>query len=364
MGSSGIRQGMWGLTCYFNPLGWKSRRRIFETFQRSLRIPLFVVEWSPSGQFEIEPGNGLKVLQISGGSILWQKERLLNIGIKALPEGCTHVTLMDADLIFEDADWHEQAVSALKTHRLVQPFSEVCHLPSTIDSGEFIGVSEEPAYTSRCISLGKAMSVGAGEKEILDQIISNQCLRFKALLQQGESGERYSMCEDVNAFRELSIPTPGLALSCHRETLDQLGGMPDRFIGGGGDLFLLFGLLGRGHDLAAGCCRAGLTYVNHFAYRKFCDSQIQRGQSLGFLRQRVFHLHHGSLSNRHYDGRHVALQRMRIDLDKHLGLSSSGLLRFRGPSKEPLERHMNHYFMERMDDDEQAAIKDSAGQRL
>ncbi len=73
-----------------------------------------MVEWSPSGQFELEPGIGLKVLQISGGSILWQKERLLNIGIKALPEECTHVTLMDADLIFEDADWPEKAISALK----------------------------------------------------------------------------------------------------------------------------------------------------------------------------------------------------------------------------------------------------------
>lgn len=363
MGSSGIRQGMWGLTCYFNPLGWKSRRQIFETFRRSLRIPLVVVEWSPSGQFEIKPGNDLKVLQISGGSILWQKERLLNIGIKALPEECTHVTFMDADLIFEDASWPEQAISALKTYRTIQPFSEVCHLPSTIQSDGFLSESEEPPYTSRCIGLGHALSRVADQKELLNQIISNQCLRFQDLLEQGESSEQSSRREDENAFKELPIPTPGLAWSCLRKTLDQLGGIPDRFIGGGGDLFLMLGLLGRGDDLVAGCNAAGLTYVNHVAYRKFCGSQTQREKPMGSLPQRVFHLHHGSLSNRHYDARHVALQYLKIDLDAHLGFDSSGLLCFLGPGKELMERHLHRYFMERMDDDDISAIAHPRSQR-
>ena len=36
---------------------------------------------------------------------MWQKERLLNLAVAALPPGCTKVAGLDSDLVFRPRDW-------------------------------------------------------------------------------------------------------------------------------------------------------------------------------------------------------------------------------------------------------------------
>lgn len=341
---------MWGLTCFFNPCGWRSRRENFEIFRKALQVPLVVVEWSQTGTFELEEGSDLKVVHVDGGSTLWQKERLLNLGIQAIPDGCTHVAIVDSDLVFEHGDWPEQVVSALGNNTIIQPFSQVCHLPPEIRSDDFLIQPNEPAYLSRCEGLGYALSVEPNQDYFLAQLIGNQAERFKVILKTDSLSKNSREAEDINAFSTFPIATPGLAWCCSRDTLRAIGSIPDRFIAGGGDLFLMLGLLGRGKNLLDACKAAGLSYVDHHAYRQFCDTEIQH--TLGALPQRVFHLHHGSLSNRRYDARHAALQRLNINLDEDLKVEKSGLLGLQGDNQLILEQHMRHYFQERKDDDD------------
>jgi len=77
---------MLAVTSYFNPM--KSRRRLanYRTFRSRLDVPLVTVELAFDGQFELTSGDADHLIQLSGGDIMWQKERLLNIALEAVPD--------------------------------------------------------------------------------------------------------------------------------------------------------------------------------------------------------------------------------------------------------------------------------------
>jgi hypothetical protein len=60
---------------------------------------------------------------------MWQKERLLNIALTALPESCNKVAWVDCDIIFENSEWPRQASDLLDRALLLQLFSEVHYMP-------------------------------------------------------------------------------------------------------------------------------------------------------------------------------------------------------------------------------------------
>lgn len=349
--SSCDHPGLWAVSCYFNPLGWESRRRLFSAFCSALNVPLLVVEWSPSGRFELDSTADRHVIHVGGGSLLWQKERLLNIGLQRLPDACTHVVALDADLILEDQDWHEQLIEALRCSDVVQPFRQVCHLPPGCEALPAAGDERERVIISTCPGLAAEIAEADDPAFVLERLIHHQCQRFEALFHASGSLDQQRRLEDRNAFHTFRIPTPGLGWACARETLEAIGSIPDRFIAGGGDLFWLLGLLGRGRDFISGCSQAGLTYVDHHHYQLFCDRIGASGLTLGCLPQRIFHLHHGSLSKRRYDGRHIVLQQLGINLDTDLGIHASGMLKFQGASAGRFEMHLRRYFLSRQEDE-------------
>ena len=92
---------LWAVTSYFNPAGYRRRKANYRVFRERLPLPLLTVEWSPTGQFELQPGDADILIQLTGGDVMWQKERLLNIGVERLPSQCKHVAWVDCDLVFE-----------------------------------------------------------------------------------------------------------------------------------------------------------------------------------------------------------------------------------------------------------------------
>ena len=91
---------MLAVTSYFNPM--KSRRRLanYRTFRSRLDVPLVTVELAFDGQFELTSGDADHLIQLSGGDIMWQKERLLNIGIKSIPSAVKNFAWIDCDILF------------------------------------------------------------------------------------------------------------------------------------------------------------------------------------------------------------------------------------------------------------------------
>ena len=82
---------VWAITCYFNPVGYRSRLANYRVFRRHLSVPLVTVELAYDAEFHLDRDDAEIMIQVRGGDVLWQKERLLNIALAALPRACRTV---------------------------------------------------------------------------------------------------------------------------------------------------------------------------------------------------------------------------------------------------------------------------------
>ena len=124
---------LWALTTFYNPAGYGSKKANYERFRAGLDdagVPLLTVELAfGDAPFELADGDADLLVQVRGGDVLWQKERLLNIGVRRLPDDCQAVAWLDADVLFARADWARETVRLLRRHVVVQPFSHCVRLP-------------------------------------------------------------------------------------------------------------------------------------------------------------------------------------------------------------------------------------------
>lgn len=118
---------MWGITCYYNPSHYKRRYENFQTFRKNLKIPIIVVELAMNDEpFVIEVMNENNkeeiIVQVRSDSIMWHKERLLNIALSYLPKTCEKVCWMDCDIIFHCSEWVKKTEYALDRYDVVHPY--------------------------------------------------------------------------------------------------------------------------------------------------------------------------------------------------------------------------------------------------
>ena len=96
---------LWVVASYYNPVGYKRRLQISGPFAGVSNAPLMVVELARAGSHELSKDDADIVLSLTGEDRIWQKERLLNIGIGELPRHVEYVAWVDCDVIFDDEGW-------------------------------------------------------------------------------------------------------------------------------------------------------------------------------------------------------------------------------------------------------------------
>ena len=121
---------MWAITSYFNPVGFRRRLSNYRVFRTNLAVPLVTVELSFNGRFELTDDDADILIQLSGGAVLWQKERLLNLALKAVPTEVEHIAWLDCDVMLKRKDWAAEAKKQLQDLNVVQLFSEAVFLSS------------------------------------------------------------------------------------------------------------------------------------------------------------------------------------------------------------------------------------------
>ena len=197
---------LWAVTSYFNPVGYRRRRKNFHAFRERLTVPLVATELSFNGHFELRPGDADILIQIYGRDVMWQKERLLNMAVQALPATCTKVAILDCDVVFARPDWVEALTRRLDDVPLVQPFSLVHYLPPDL-----------PPTSPEALAGGFTRPSAA------------------CLIEQGMSAKE---CLGNFTGRRPGTRAPGHALAARRELL-QAHGLFDACIIGGGDTALI-----------------------------------------------------------------------------------------------------------------------------
>ncbi len=123
---------IWGLTSFFNPKGHKHKADYYRIFKNNIQrqgLKLVTVECAIKGApFVLKPDDADILIQVRSDSILWHKERLLNIGFERLPSDCDKIVLADSDIIFLDDDWLQKACDMLENYECIKPFYQAIRL--------------------------------------------------------------------------------------------------------------------------------------------------------------------------------------------------------------------------------------------
>lgn len=275
---------IWAITSYFNPRRYRLRLENFRHFRNALRAPLLVVELSYGDAFELCPDDAEILVQIRGGSELWQKERLLNVAIQKLPSDVIYVAWLDCDIEFSELRWAEAAVQALQHDRIVQLFEHLIDLEP--DSTRHVA---SPEYT------GKSMA---------------------SFVRNGGPETKEFPPGSPKRYRPRN---PGLAWAARRSLIEKHG-FYDALILGGGDAALALAAYGRFNELKPLLNSAQTNHYLNWARPFFNDVK----GSVGFLEGTIFHHWHGNLADRRYNERYEGLSQFDFDPYADVKIDNNG----------------------------------------
>lgn len=132
---------LWIITSYFNSQNYSTKYINYTLFIDSLEksnINYLVIECVFNDQPFTLPDSS-NILKVRSKSILWQKERLLNVAANSLPPSCTKIAWIDCDIFFENENWAVEASKLLDSYKVIQPFDSVIRLPKGAFSYEGAG---------------------------------------------------------------------------------------------------------------------------------------------------------------------------------------------------------------------------------
>ena len=300
---------MWAITSYFNPVGFKRRLSNYRTFRANLAVPLVTVELSFDGRFELTDGDADILIQLSGGAVLWQKERLFNIAIQSVPQHAKNIAWLDCDVIFERPDWMDEAAQKLSEANVVQLYSE------------FVDLGPE-GYQSNT-KYDRLRSSGHG-------IIS---LGLRQLTAPTSEGVRLTL--------------PGLAWAARRDILEDHG-FYDAMIMGSGDTSMFHAMFGQfEHEIE----RRRLDRVRQEHYLKWARPYYGTvAGKVSNVAGRIYHLYHGKIANRNYKDRHGLMASFPFDPDIDIRIGANGAWHWARPRPD-LEDFLRKFFLSRAEDE-------------
>jgi hypothetical protein len=275
------------VTAYFNPRRYSTKKFNFDMFAARLMLTdakLLVIEMAlKDGEFEL--GDDHEVIRVRGNSVMWQKERLLNVAIANLPASCTKVAWLDCDLLFEDSEWLQKTSDLLERFAVVQPFSSCVRLPRC--HFEFRGQEMEQITESFAAAFARDRSLA----------------RDAVYREHGHTGFAWAARRDL-------LDACGLYDACLTGSGDHL--MAHVFAGAL-DSRCIPAMIGSGHK-----------YAEHFA-RWAAETHRISGGSLGHVPGRVLHLWHGAVADRRYYWRNQEFKTFAFDPDRHIRRDENGL---------------------------------------
>jgi hypothetical protein len=184
------------------------------------------MEWHPEHRFQLKDGDANTLLQIGGGDLMWQKERLLAIAIRHLPDHVKYVAWIDCDVLFDNSDWQDEARELLDRNYVIQLFSDVA-FPDESESQRLIDSRGLIRDNVNIDQMPRRESFLGLYGELRDDIVSFDL-------------ERRFQPDESNSYNIMKRPAYGFAWAAQSSLLRKIG-VYDRCIMGGGDLLIPMG---------------------------------------------------------------------------------------------------------------------------
>ena len=305
---------MWAITSYYNPAHYKRRLGTYRIFRQNLAIPVVTVELSYDGYFELEEGDADILIQISGGAVLWQKEKLLNLAIDSVPHSVDSVAWLDCDVIFEQPNWVDAAKEQLTKFNIVQLFSEIVDL----SPAEYQIPSEPHTHSPS----------GRG---VVSLVNGNEHLDIATIL------------ESVAQARAKCV---GFAWAARKEILEKHG-LYDAMIVGGGVRALAAAMYGEYETLVRVYQLNKARQEHYLRWARPYHHTIN--ERIGYIGGRLYHLWHGEPKNRKYSERHRWFAGFDFDPFSDLMIGPNGAWQW-ARSRPDLEEFFLNYFINRAED--------------
>ena len=308
---------LWVITSFFNPAGYRRRGENYRRFRQRLGAPLVTVELSFDGRFELSAGDADVLVQIHGGDVMWQKERLLNLALRSVPASVDKIAWVDCDVLFTRDDWAAQACRALDESLLVHLFDERCDLPRDAAPGD---LRPDPRGTAPSM-VYKMVAEGVAAADLL-----------------------------VSAAGQRRRASNGLAWASRRDVLD-MHGLYDGCILGSGDRAILCAALGAFEQCTRALRMNGRQEHHYLAWARPYFETV-RGR-IGYVPGRALHLWHGEIADRRFGVRDRGLEAFDFDPFGDIALDGHGCWRW-SSDKEDMHAFIRRYF-EARDEDGRAA---------
>jgi hypothetical protein len=326
---------LWAVSCHFNPCRYARRLANFRRCRERLGVPLLAVELSHDGEFELRDSDADRVVRLRSSAVLWQKERLLNVGIAALPPSCRWVAWIDADLLFENDGWPQETVSLFGRYALLQLFDGFVDLEADQPAPDWGG-----ARPSTDPSFAWFAAQGGRESELFDALWGSHRVTTAtgtSFLRRRNSGFAWAAPRDLVARHRLY----------------------DACILGSGDRAIACAGYGRHRTAALAFLRNDAQRRHYFRWADRFAAEIHG--RVHYVTGAVAHLWHGDLGDRGYRQRWPGLDPFEFDPAADLAIDAAGAWRW-ASDKPGMHAYVAGYFARRREDGGRAAVGFAPGE--
>ena len=244
--------------------------------------------------------------------MLWQKERLLNIALEALPRHCETVVWTDCDVVLTRKDWAAALGPLLREFLLVQPYHRLHFLSEGTRPDQQIDGHSADWHNSAAYRLRSGT--------IPDDYFQSRRgtnIRFKC--------------------------APGMIWAARKATIEKHG-FYDRLLLGGGDKAMFSAACGRYEDYAKSYEMVPRQRADYESWAKSFLETI--AGNIGYLEGDALHLWHGDLSSRHYSDRYDGFDQFQFDPCTDIVRNAHGVWCW-GTDKPELHAFVRRFFERR-----------------
>lgn len=318
------------VSCFFNPLRSRQRLINYRKFAEGMKranVPLITVELAFNELPHYLGGNWEEVIPVRSTSVMWHKERLLNLGIqKLLDRGFEKIAWLDSDVEFINDDWVWRVAAELETSNLCQVFDRVL-------------VHEEATSLPR---------LGVGS--------------VKYLADRGSLYPQRDKRRKVLRRRRYPRGYSGFGWAANADVLRNVPLYDGAVVGGGDKLIYLasFAQHGTAQSATEGwfescnptCPRcghrstAGPWYAHYWDWAKRWSDVV--GNKVGCVDNLIRDFYHGTRRSRQYQNRQEILLRQAFNPAEDLRLNSDGCFEW-ASDKPRMHEDLRLYFRQRKD---------------